>query len=146
VWRDRIWAAAYALSRLPKEDHPHWLDQEESEALRARAALYKGEDGWLDAIEAHCVGRDFVTVTDIFVKALQGSTDKLDKRQTDRITNILRELGCEKGLQRRGKDRVRGWSVSQALREAEVPPRERERRKGEALAEGILFQKNADAP
>lgn len=136
-WRDRLWASAYAVALLPKKDEPHWLTADEAATLRARASFYKGEDGWHDAITTYCTGRDFVTVDGVF-KALGGSTDKLDRKQTNRITDILRELGCHKDVKGPERARVRGWRVSEDLRRAEVPPDEANRRAGADIVSDIM--------
>lgn len=141
TWRDRLWAAAYAVARLPKKEHPHWLSPEETAQLKARAALFKGEHGWTDAIMGYCIGRETVKVDEIF-RHLGGTTDKLDDpRKVARIADILRDLGCERGVKAVGKQRVRVWFVPDDLRTSEVPEAEALRRQGQALVQGILNTK-----
>ncbi len=136
-WRDRMWASAYALANVSKKEEPHWLTEEEGEALKARCAAYKGEDGWLDTIEAYCTGRDFVRVEELW-KHLGGTVDQLDKGKVHKITDILRELGCEKALSGGKRNRTRGWSVPACLASELPSEKEDARRKGADLLKGIL--------
>ena len=63
---------------------------------------------------AHCdekpeTRREFVTVLDVYVEALNGSNSRLDRRVTNSIANVLAAQGWTQGAKRQGKRVVWGW-------------------------------------
>lgn len=135
--RDTMWADAYRLAKLDKDETPHWLTEVEARTLATRCSIFKGEDGWGAVVAEYCTGRTTVRTLDIY-KYLGGTTEKVEGRHEKRITDILRELGCVRIVSAVGSQRIRAWAVPDALSAAKVPEKEVARREGAAILEGII--------
>lgn len=132
--RAAIWAAARDLARAGAR---HWLDAEESETIGDKARSgYVSEDGWHDAIEDYCCGREWVpNEVGIFTEKLGGSIERLDRRVRLRISETLKRLGCKRGRKRVGGKALRVYYVPSLLRNEVPSEEENKRRAGVATIE-----------
>ena len=105
--RDRVWAAAYAISLT---DEKHWLTKEEETESAERAREFEEVDPWEDKILENCIGREHVTTAEVF-QGLGGELERLDKRVQMRIAKSLKRLGCVKSLVPANRLERRGWRI-----------------------------------
>lgn len=120
--RDAIWAAAHALALAGE---PHWLsDADESQADVVREA-YTEFDSYHAAIEAACMGQEWVRAetiySDVLNKGSSGGLLGFDRKTLLKITTSLTRLGCQKTMVYDKGLRVRAWLVPERLRSAEAP-------------------------
>ncbi len=118
--RDAIWSEAVALALT---NMPHWLDEAQEEAAAAVRVGFDKRDPWHEAVESYCLGRDEIgTTAQIYLERIavgeDGALSKATKRHTDRISAILRKLGCRSTTKwdHATQSNVRIWKTSDALR------------------------------
>lgn len=145
--RDRIWAEA--LHHARDAQYKHWLTPEEEVLASEERASFEQEDMWTDKITDYLRGRERVTSTDVFLKAVakgdENALAKMGRREQLRICNTLRRLGCTSYYaQRSNGTRFRSYIVPDNLRVATPSEEEQKRRAAEEaiLASLALAKKN----
>jgi hypothetical protein len=118
--RDRIWAAAYELARDPRFEH-HYEDDGVLEVVRSP---FVEVDAWSPKIEAWLRGRkEFRTAGEVFTGCIGQPSDLkgVGRRETNRVSSILRRLGCKVRVRKVDGHNQKFWEVPSHLSEM-LPP------------------------
>lgn len=119
--RDRVWAAALALS---KTDYRHWETSDESEANEVHKADFVETDMWHEPIEQFLGSQgQFVQLNDVYnYLTTHMGTIPSDQRTQKRIADTLRRLGCERVVKRAKGKPTRYWEVPEHLQKKKADP------------------------
>ncbi|TXH10112.1 MAG: hypothetical protein E6R03_15805 [Hyphomicrobiaceae bacterium] len=97
--RDSIWAAAKTLA---DSGELHYYEDENRVDLAESRQKYLRTDDWEEPIFRELAGREFVTGIQIFIDAIMPEKKeallKFNRAEQRRVGNILRQLGCRKGV------------------------------------------------
>lgn len=113
--RDQLWAEAVVLY---KKGTPVYLEDAKIEEMaKAEQKKRLGRDPWTDKIQdwlnVHPYGKEQLVITgaEIFTECLSGRMQLYTRREMSRISNVMHEIGWEKGVHysEKTKETVRGY-------------------------------------
>lgn len=116
--RDQLFAEAVEVCRAIRRPEELSMDTAELKAqARAVVAQRHAEHEWTESVLGWLASQDqrpetrreFVTVREVFVSAMGGVENRLDRRSTLAIAGILRDAGWVQGFKRHDGRFQRGW-------------------------------------